>query len=900
MAPIHPRHAKARSSIRSAGERSPRLRHIPAGPGHLPRFQLRQALWILALAVVVLVGCDTVVPKQEIIINAGAGPDLTSIHDSASPSGRITSIALASDGKRAYAAAPRGGLWRSDDGGMKWHQLIWAQPGDGEAACAPGTCSLPNLNINDVAVSPTNSDLVFAALGGDAYTPWRNGIYRSADGGGHWQLVFQFSCADGNAHGSGTNHQGVDQIVFAPDDATQLWAAGSCGIAYSTKDATNPGTAWTLVPMPGGDRVYHVAVAPQQAAPMPSQKKSIRRVNACGPSGKMYVSLDGGQSYAEDTPTLLSGGTCLPTTSRQSSDIMAVDASSPSTLYVATGGHLYQAVYTYSVSGKASSTWSVVPPPLAAGGGSGSQFVRAATAKDNTTRLFYSDGTSDFVTQPQSGITSAGWYGLDLGKVHVDPHALTPSGDFSLQLAQPPAGRASAALGACDGGFLLVGNDGGLYRSTDCGQHWQLAQGLQTLAAYYLAGIPGGSGGEHAALYVATYDNDAWFSADGGLTWSEHDYCGDCPPTYTDPRLPSVALVMYRQNGPNTLFNLYGVSGSRPDLMNRTNPGYAVTLAYPAVVEAWRTTHPEVIAAAMDLSSYLVGYRPVILTLPGQVPDPNGDYVLVAPTNPSTANIADPKSAVWRFVGQAGSYTPGVLPGAWSIDGPGVPAGATVVQPSGGHANPVYYVASTASDDLLGKTLYRSYRNPTTHQVDGWDCIVPGALHPGTHDGQCVPAPGSSGASDPPARAAGFAADPYDPAVVYVADEQSRIKRSDDGGKTWALDAGLTSWMSAGGHIGSGCTSDFYCAADWGRAPSLLEFSSMEFVPGEPKTRFAMGAAGVFYTVDGTTWHRALSPDALACYPRRAFFNPSDLRSLYVACEGRSLVRLVGIPPKST
>jgi len=861
----------------------------------------RLVLWILCLALVVLPACESGVPDQGIVINASAGPSIHSQYDTGvSPSGRIISIALASDGMRVYAAAPWGGLWRSDNGGVAWHQLVWDQPGDGQPSCPPVTCSLPNLNINQVVVSPTNPDLVFAALGGDTYTSWRNGIYRSADGGSHWKRVFQFSCVDGNTHSASSNNQGVDQIVFAPDDPTQLWAAGGCGIAYSAKDAVNPGSAWTLVRMPSNDIVYHVAVAPPQSANGLSTK--IRAVYACDPSGNLYISSDGGRSYAQDHYAPLSQGDCPATTSRQSSDIMAIDPLSPTTLFVATGGKLYASVHVFDFSGSgvgSIDSWAVTPAPLSGGWGSGSQFVMIVRAKDNTSRLFYSDGTGTYVRSMQvaGGENGGNWYSLDLNKVHVDPHALALSADFSLQVTY------TGALSSCAGGFLLVGNDGGLYRSTDCGQHWQLGQGLQTLAAYYVAGIPGGS--TRAALYLSTYDNDAWFSSGGGLDWSEHSYCGDCPPVYTDPALPTVALMMDRQDGPNLLYNVYGISGARPDLAHRdprdpANKANVAPLTYPAVVEAWRNAHPEVFQLGFDKSNYFLGYRPEVLTMPGERAILNGDYVLVAPTNPSTANVSNPQMGVWRFIGWGEPYIPGQLPGRWVLDGPGLPPGATVVQASGGHTDPAYYVASRIKndDESLGKNLYRSYRNPTTHKVEGWDCIVPGALHPGSHDGQCVAPPASSGDNDPPIRAVRFTANPYDNAEVYVVDELGRIKLSVSRGQYWTKDGSLTNWMTANGQIKPDCTSDHYCAPDWGLAPSVLEFSSMEFTQLEPETRFAVGAAGVFYTLDTKTWHRALSPDALACYPRRAFFDPTYLRTLFVACEGRSILTFVNIPKR--
>jgi hypothetical protein len=83
------------------------------------------------------------------------------------------------------------------------------------------------------------------------------------------------------------------------------------------------------------------------------------------------------------------------------------------------------------------------------------------------------------------------------------------------------------------------------------------------------------------------------------------------------------------------------------------------------------------------------------------------------------------------------------------------------------------------------------------------------------------------------------------------------------------------------------------------------DFMGITFVPGEPRTRFAVGIAGVFYTTDGAlnageteTWHRLLDSDALACLPGPPFFDPVGIpsRALYVPCNGRSILRIWPIP----
>jgi hypothetical protein len=124
---------------------------------------------------------------------------------------------------------------------------------------------------------------------------------------------------------------------------------------------------------------------------------------------------------------------------------------------------------------------------------------------------------------------------------------------------------------------------------------------------------------------------------------------------------------------------------------------------------------------------------------------------------------------------------------------------------------------------------------------------------------------------------------PYEPNTLYVLDSAG-VKVSTDGGASWHLDFWLTYNVTAAGKLQ--ITS------------SLLQ--DMIFMRGEEWTRFAFGTAGVFWTADfGVQWYTILNSFAMPGRPESGFFDPiSDLhnRVLYVECEGRSLVKISGIP----
>jgi len=128
--------------------------------------------------------------------------------------------------------------------------------------------------------------------------------------------------------------------------------------------------------------------------------------------------------------------------------------------------------------------------------------------------------------------------------------------------------------------------------------------------------------------------------------------------------------------------------------------------------------------------------------------------------------------------------------------------------------------------------------------------------------------------------------DPYEPDAVYVLDSQG-VKLTADRGRSWFFDPGLTNALTAGGKL----------------AISVSLLQDMQFSRGERQTRFAMGTAGVLCTMDsGVYWFPVLNSIALPGRPESGFFDPlsdqSD-RAFYIGCEGRSVLRIGGLPPLS-
>jgi len=229
-------------------------------------------------------------------------------------------VSLHSAGRVVYAASPFAGIWVSRDYGATWKQSTRPQPAPAETT-VPG--ALNSSQMLDVAVSPTNKDLVFAAADREPRTSAASGagLYRSTDGGQSWELKYTFTCSG--------QTQPVTQVLFAPDDPQRVYAAGGCAIARSS----DGGKSWTeLVPSSTG-KVWHLAVSGKTGS-----ADTARTLVACG-NGSLWVSTNDGGAWYPDTgassglPSNFCGQTGWG--HMTAAHVLALAPSNPSIVYLA-------------------------------------------------------------------------------------------------------------------------------------------------------------------------------------------------------------------------------------------------------------------------------------------------------------------------------------------------------------------------------------------------------------------------------------------------------------------------------------------------------------------------------------------------------------------------------------
>src|SRR5689334_24217813 len=133
-----------------------------------------------------------------------------------------------------YGPNAERGVFRSTDGGQNWTKVLYKDE---------------NVGAVDLAFDPTNPNTVYAALWASRRPPWSvgnpfnangSGLYKSTDGGDHWQLL---------TGGLPSDAQGLGRIgiAIAPNDPRRMYALvdadGMTGL-YRSDDA---GGNWTRV-----------------------------------------------------------------------------------------------------------------------------------------------------------------------------------------------------------------------------------------------------------------------------------------------------------------------------------------------------------------------------------------------------------------------------------------------------------------------------------------------------------------------------------------------------------------------------------------------------------------------------------------------------------------------------
>lgn len=403
--------------------------------------------------------------------------------------GRVSDIELhPGDPDILYVGGAQGGVWRSDDGGASWRSLT-----DQECSLAMGS----------IAIDPVNPDIVYAGTGeqhfsGDSY--YGCGILRSTDGGESWTRLGA-SVFGGPRGGARISRLLIDPATAGTTASTVLWAATSLGL-YRSADS---GGSWT-------------EVRDGYATDLVMDPDDPSVLYAAFFRDGVYGSVDGGFTW---TRQVLPGAP--PGVGRIN---LAIAPSDGDVVYAAVAdGETFD--------GELLGIWRTMGPEHvwmqrpAVGGGCAPQCWYDLTLAVHPTDpdVLYFGGVALYRSDDGAGSF------VRIGSpIHVDQHMLT------VDPRRPD--------------WLWVGNDGGVYRSTDRGATWTTLNTNLSLTQFYggvsiaptgMARVLGGTQDNGTVEYEGTPEWAILLGGDGGHTaihpladvrWMETQWGGP----YSGPR----------------------------------------------------------------------------------------------------------------------------------------------------------------------------------------------------------------------------------------------------------------------------------------------------------------------------------------------------------------------------
>ncbi|MBT8381905.1 MAG: T9SS type A sorting domain-containing protein [Ignavibacteria bacterium] len=454
--------------------------------------------------------------------------------------GRISDVELSSTSfDTIYAGAASGGVFKSTDGGTNWFAIF-----DETLA----------MSIGDIVLDPTNPNTIYVGTrevngGGGSVTYGGNGVYKSNDAGNSW------------THLGLEATEYISRIIVNPQNPQvvylgamgKLWGKNSERGLYRS---TNGGGSWeNKLFISDSTGCIDVAINPADPnivyAAMWERIRRPDRRSYGGATCGLYRSSDAGETWTE-----LTNG--LPNNSPNVGRIgISVSASSPNIIYTIYADNIGYFAGVY----------------VSANGG------------DSWTRT--NDGSLS------SLFSSFGWW---FGNIRVDP--VNPDNVFVLGLDVYKTTNAGNSWFYSSGSmhvdqhglyvhpqnnsFIVAGNDGGIYKSTNGGSIWTKFS-IMPITQFYTCEVdyqlP-------ERLYGGTQDNGTNRTLTGNLNDWNRIYGGDGFYVLVDPTDNNFVYAESQyggfgrstNGGSNFTYGLNGVSGSdrfnwsTPYIIDPTNP----------------------------------------------------------------------------------------------------------------------------------------------------------------------------------------------------------------------------------------------------------------------------------------------------------------------------------------
>jgi photosystem II stability/assembly factor-like uncharacterized protein len=406
--------------------------------------------------------------------------------------GRLTDVEINHGNENEiWIAAASGGVFKSVDAGESFIPVF-----DDEQS----------LSIGDIAIAPSNSNLVYVGTGeanpgGGSLAYDGNGIYKSIDGGSNWIHL-------------GLDEVGsVGRVMIHPNDENTVYVAAMGYLFENNSDrgvfkTTDGGNTWqNILYVNDSTGAIDLAIHPQNPdtiyAVMWERVRRLEYFKYGGYGSGIYRSFNGGESWEELIDGLPNGGLV----GRIGIGISESEPNILYTIYADRTGY-FDGLFK-SVDG--GDNWIQTNDEALEDvyASYGWWFGRLKIDPNNSDHV-YIIGLDLFKTS--DGGNS---YQDITGNVHVDQHEI--------------------AVSPSNSNLIYLANDGGLYISEDAGDSWSHNKTLP-ITQFYTAEIDASA---PYRLYGGTQDNGTNRTLSGNPEAWARIYIGDgfyCIVDYTDPR----------------------------------------------------------------------------------------------------------------------------------------------------------------------------------------------------------------------------------------------------------------------------------------------------------------------------------------------------------------------------
>ena len=535
---------------------------------------------------------------------------------SSTTSGRVTAIAVdTSDatGNTVYIGGAEGGVWKTTNGGTNW---------------TPLTDSQSSLATGSIAVDPNNHLNVYVGLGEENFNLdqyYGGGLLKSTNGGTSWTQIgtAYFGGPESSQEFFGGSYIGAIAIQPGAGASTPVLLAaseissGSQGANSGIWRSTDGGTTWARVlPTTADENSYGTSVI---FVSNTTAYAAIGGIFGDSNSG-VYMSTNAGQTW---TAANGSSTTVLPTGANVGRITLVAAPSTVTTLYaaIASNVNVSSGLAGMFKSTDGGTTWNPITTPLGTGGGGstndfcGSQcwYDMPVAVSPTNASLLYAGGSYNY-TAGNGGIYMSTNGGTSWSSVNP--------GTMSSEGQHPDFHAIAFAAGA---GKLYVGNDGGMWSTTQVGATslaWTNLNATLAITQFY-PGLSISDGSANLAL-DGTQDNGTQLYS--GSSW-QTVACGDGAWTAIDPTnsntmwsgcVPQNAYVLKSTNGGSTWNSAStGINTGDPvafipplvmDLKNPSTLYFGTNHVYQTTNggTAWASISPDLTNGSGDLTAIAV------------------------------------------------------------------------------------------------------------------------------------------------------------------------------------------------------------------------------------------------------------------------------------------------------